>query len=214
MKRWRIPSAGAAAALLLMITYGVGFHSPRSDGIADLRAQTKGLRAQQLTLQKNIEALEKVAAHEVEFNAARRLLDNLIPPGLSQPSLLAQIQRAAQAAGVQLVGVTFSGLAVPQGAPESTVAGTVLVAMPLTIVVTGPYAGITNMLRQMETAKQRAMLVREVSLTEADAGFPMLTGTWSGQAYGLIPTGDPLLLDSTTTGKQSPTTTTSDQVTP
>ena len=214
MKRWRIPSAGAAAALVLMIVYGVGFHSPRSDRIADLRAQTKDLRAQQLTLRKNIEALEKVAAHEAEFNAARRLLDKLIPPGLSQPSLLAHIQTAAQTAGVQLMSVTFTGLGIPEGAPESTVAGTVLVAMPLTIVVNGPYAGITNMLRQIETAKQRAMLVQEISLTESDVGFPTLTGTWSGQAYALLPTGDPLLVDPNTTRKQPPTTTTSDQVTP
>lgn len=205
---------GAAAALVLTIVYVVGFYSPRSDRIAELRAQTKDLRAQQLTLKKNIAALEKVAAHEAEFNDARRLLDNLIPPGLSQPNLLAQVQTAAQAAGVQLVSVTFGGLGVPEKAPQSTVAGTVLVAMPLTIVVNGPYPGITNMLRQVETAKQRAILVKEVSLTEADAGFPILTGTWSGQVYALLPTGDPLLVDPSVTGKQSPTTTNPEQVKP
>lgn len=205
---------GAAAALVLTIVYVVGFYSPRSDRIAELRAQTKDLRAQQLTLKRNIAALEKVAAHEAEFNDARRLLDNLIPPGLSQPNLLAQVQTAAQAAGVQLVSVTFGGLGVPEKAPQSTVAGTVLVAMPLTIVVNGPYPGITNMLRQVETAKQRAILVKEVSLTEADAGFPILTGTWSGQVYALLPTGDPLLVDPSVTGKQSPTTTNPEQVKP
>ncbi len=92
MRRWRIPAAGAAAALLLTAVYVVAFHSPRSDRIATLRAESKQLRAQQATLKKNIDALEKVAAHEPEFNAARRLLDNLIPPGLSQATLLAQIQ--------------------------------------------------------------------------------------------------------------------------
>ncbi len=214
MRRWRIPAAGAAAALLLTAVYVVAFHSPRSDRIATLRAESKQLRAQQATLKKNIDALEKVAAHEPEFNAARRLLDNLIPPGLSQATLLAQIQTAAQAAGVQLASVTFSDPKIPEGAPESTVPGTVLAAMPLTIVVHGPFPGITNMLRRMEAEKQRAVLIQEVALTEADAGFPMLTGTWSGLAYALLPAGDPLLADANPSGKQSPTTTTPDRVKP
>jgi Tfp pilus assembly protein PilO len=207
MRRWRVPAAGVAVALLLAAIYVVSFDSPRRNRIAALRAESKQLQAQQVTLKKNIEALEKVAAHEPEFNAARQLLDNLIPPGLAQASLLAQMQAAAQAAGVQLVSVTFSDPKIPEGAPASTVPGTVLAAMPLTVVVNGPFPGITNMLRRIESESQRAVLIQQVALAEADAGFPTLTGTWSGQAYALLPTGNPLLADANPSGKQSPTTT-------
>lgn len=195
MRRWRVPGAGALAAIVLVAIYVVAFHNPRSSRITGLDDEATQLRAQQAPLQRSIDALEKVAAREPEFNTALRLLEQLIPTGLSQPSLLVELQSAARAAGVVLESVTFSNPEVPQGAPPSHVPGTVLVAMPLSVVVTGPFAAITDMLRRVEVSKNRAVLVGAVALTEADAGFPQLTGTWSGQAFALLPADGPLLVD-------------------
>lgn len=197
MRRWRVPLAGVLGAVVLTAIYVMAFHQPRGDQIADLRADAQRLRAQQVTLQRSIAALETVEAREPEFSGALQFLERLIPTGLAQPTLLVQLQAAAQSTGVELVSVTFGDPDVPKGTPPSAVAGTVLVAMPVTIVVDGPYAGITNMLRRIETDKSRAVLVREVALTEAQAGFPQLTGTWSGQAYALLPGDDPLLAGRT-----------------
>lgn len=195
MRRWRVPAAGALAAIVLAAIYVVGFHKPRSSRISALVSETDQLRTQQVPLRRSIAALEKVEAREPEFNSALRLLERLIPPRLAQPSLLAGMQAAAQGAGVELVSVTFSDPKVPEEAPPSHVPGTVLVAMPMTVVVNGPFAGITDMLRRIEIDKDRAVLVGTVALTEADAGFPQLVGTWSGQAYALLSADDPLLVD-------------------
>ena len=195
MRRWRVPAGGALVALLLVAVYFMAFHQPRSNEIATLGEDATRLDAESAALQRTITALEKVAAREPEFAAALRLLERLIPAGLAQPALLAHVQQAAQGAGVELVSVTFGDPKVPEKAPENAVAGTVLVAMPVTVVVSGPFGGITDMLRRIETEKQRAVLVRNVALTEAKAGFPQLTATWSGQAYALLPAGDPLLID-------------------
>ncbi len=136
-----------------------------------------------------------MAAREPEFKTALQLLEQLVPAGLAQPSLLVEMQASARAAGVVLDSVTFSDPKVSKGAPASNVPGTVLVAMPLSVIVTGPFAAITDMLRRVEVGKDRAVLVGAVALTEAEAGFPQLTATWSGQAFALLPADDPLLVD-------------------
>ncbi len=214
MRRWRVPAAGVLAALLLGATYLVVFHQPRSEQIDALDADAHRLRSEQAALRRTITGLEKVAANEPAFTAALRLLERLIPPGLAQPSLLSHMQAAAQGAGVELISVTFGDPSVPSGAPQSAVAGTVLVAMPLTVVVNGPYGGITDMLRRIESEKNRGVLVRAVAVTEADAGFPRLTATWSGQAYALLPADDPLLASGRDPAKNGTATASAEPVKP
>jgi hypothetical protein len=96
---------------------------------------------------------------------------------------------------VNLVSVTFGDPEVPKGVPESHVPGTVLVAMPVTVIVEGPFLRVADLLRRVEIDLDRAVLVGTLALTEAEVGFPQLRGTWSGQAYALIAADDPLLVD-------------------
>jgi Tfp pilus assembly protein PilO len=200
------------AAIVLVAINLLGFHQPRSREIAILRGDTRRLLAEQATLERDIAALENVKGRERELQTALQLLNTLIPPNLAQPALLAQIQVAAQGSGVELMSVTFGDPTVPKEAPATAIPDTVLVSMPLTVVVRGPYAGIANLLRRMETEKNRAVLVRTVAVTESDAGFPQLTGTWSGEAYALLAAASPVLVDPTElVKKQTTPTTTTDQ---
>jgi Tfp pilus assembly protein PilO len=194
MKRWRVPAAGLLVGMLMVAGYVVRLHGPRSDEIAELASQADQLRSLQEPLRREIKGLEEVASREAEFNTALRLLEGLIPSGLTQPALLLQLQEAAERAGVKLVSVTFGDPKVPEGAPNSPVAGTVLAAMPLTVVVEGPFVDITDLLHDVEVDLARAVLIGSLALTEADVGFPQLTGTWSGQAYALLRPDDPLLV--------------------
>jgi Tfp pilus assembly protein PilO len=193
MRRWRVPAAGAEAALLLVVGYYIGFHQPRGEDIAAAVDETEQLRAQQVPVRREIAGLETVAAREPEFRSALQLLEHLMPSGLAQPDLLAQLQRAADAAEVELVSVTFGDPMLPERAPGSSLPGTVLVALPVTVVANGQFGGITELLRRVEADVDRAVLVGTVALTEGEAGFPELTGTWSGQAFALLAADDPLL---------------------
>lgn len=193
MRRWRVPAAGAVAGLLLVAAYFVGLHQPRSAEIADVKADVEQLRAQQVPLQRDIKGLEEVAGRQAELEDALQLLEQLIPAGLAQSTLLVELQSAAAGAGVGLVSVTFGDPEVPKGAPESGVPGVVLVAMPVTVMVDGRFLAIAELLRRVEVDVDRAVLVGTVALTEAEAGFPQLRATWSGQAYALIAADDPLL---------------------
>ena len=207
MRRWRVPAAGVVAAVVLIAVYGIGFHQPRKAEIRELVAEVKQLRTAQNPLRRDIEGLEEVAARQPEFDAAVRSLEQLIPSELAQPSILAELQFAAKETGVELLSVTFGDPKLPKGAPESHVPGTVLAAMPITVIVEGPFLAITDLLRQVETDINRAVLVGSVALTEAEASFPQLTGTWSGQAYALLPADDPLLADPDMAPADPPPTT-------
>lgn len=195
MRRRRVPAAGVLAALLLVAVYFVGVRQPRNAEISEAVGETEQLRAQQGPLRKEIKGLGEVAAREAELTGALQVLEGFIPAGLSQPSLLVQLQAAADGSDVDLVSVTFGDPEVPEGAPATPRPGTVLVAMPVTVMVDGSYLGITDLLRRVEVDVDRAVLVGTVALTEAEAGFPQLRGTWSGQAYALLAADDPLLVD-------------------
>ncbi len=183
------------AALLLVAVYFVGFRQPRHAQIVEAAEETEQLRAQQVPLRREIKGLGEVASREAELTGALRVLERFIPSGLSHPPLLVQLQTAAESAGVELVSVTFGDPEVPEGAPASPNPGTVLVSMPVTVMVDGSFLGITDLLRRVEVDIDRAVLVGAVALTESEAGFPQLRGTWSGQAYALVAADDPLLVD-------------------
>jgi Tfp pilus assembly protein PilO len=185
-----------AVAIVLTSVYFLRSHQPKSARIAEVKADTAQLRAQQAPLRREIKGLEEMAAREPEYKQALQLLERLIPSELAQPSLLVNLQSAADAAGVELVSVTLGKPEVPKGAPESHIPATVLVGMPLTVVVDGQYARITEVLRRVEVS-DRAVLVGKLALSEADAGAPQLRGTWSGQVFALMPKEHPLVADAT-----------------
>lgn len=197
MRRWRVPAAGLVVALVMAALYFGTFHGARKATIAELDESAALLRSQQETLRRDIKGLEEVQAREPQLTTALRALEGFIPSGLTQPALLLQLQTAADGAGVKLTSLTFGEPELPKGAPPSPLTGTVLVAMPLTVVVEGTFVNITELMRRVEVSLDRAVLVGELALTEAEARHPQLTGTWSGQAYALLRSDDPLVVPLT-----------------
>ena len=195
MRRWRIPLLGAVVGLLAVVAYVVVVSQPRRDEMATITADVDALRAQQGLLARENQALEEVAARAGEVQGALDRLEELIPSGLAQDALLTQLEAAAGETGVKLASVTFDDPQIPEGAPASEIPGAVLVEMAMTAAVDGPFAGVTELLHRVEADAGRAVLVGAVALTEAEAGFPAVTGTWSGRAYALLPADDPLLVD-------------------
>jgi Tfp pilus assembly protein PilO len=194
VRRMRIPIAGAVVAVLLIAAYAFGFHRPRSDAIAQAGADVQQLRSEQTALQNEIAVLEEVQDRQPELQAALDRLEGLIPSELAHPDVLAQLRAAAGEAGVKLTSVAIGQPEIPEGAPPG-LPGTTLVKMDVTASVDGAFAGVTELFRRVEAELTRAVLVGTVALTEAEAGFPEITGTWSGSAYALLPVDHPLLVD-------------------
>ena len=192
MRRWRVFIAGGALALLVIVSYVMGLHQPRQEEIAQLSADADQLHSQQILLRQENAELEAVRARADEFQGALARLEQLIPTGLGQDTVLEQLRADAEGAGVAITSVTFGEPLVPEGAPSSNLPGTVLVEMAVTVVAEGPYSGVTDLLRRVEVEADRALLIGTVALTEAEMGFPEVTATWSGNAYALLPADSPL----------------------
>lgn len=194
MRRYRVLLAGAVVAAAILAVYVFTLHLPRAERIDEVRAEAERLRAYQVELRDEIVLLEEIAANEDAYVEALDQLEELIPADVAEPALLAELQRAADEAGVELVSVTFGELIVPEAAEAATPADPgVLVEIPLTVAVEGDFFEVAELLRSVEVVMPRAILVDTVSLTQGRAGFPVLTGTWSASIYALVPSDDPRL---------------------
>lgn len=193
MRRYRVPLAAAGLGVLLVLGFWLAVYQPRAARVADLEAETEQLVAQQGVVRSAIARLEAIAAEEDRVRADLETARQLIPADARQPGLLAQLQGAADAAGVELDGVTLGELTPVEGAPETGEPGTVLAEFPVTITLAGDYFELVDLLGRVEREVDRAVLVDNLHLTEAEEGFPALSGVASGRAYSLVPADDPAL---------------------
>lgn len=190
MRRYRVPLAAAGLGVLLVLGFWLAVYQPRAGRVAALEAETEQLKSQQGVVRSAIARLEAIAAEEDRVRADLATAQQLIPTDVQQPALLAQLQEAADAADVDLDGVTFGEPTPVQGAPEPDEPGTVLAEISVTLTLAGDYFELVDLLGRLERDVPRAMLVDNLHLTEAEEGFPALSGVASGRAFSLVPSDD------------------------
>lgn len=193
MRRYRVPLAAAGLGVLLVLGFWLAVYQPRAGRVAALEAETEQLKSQQGVVRSAIARLEAIAAEEDRVRADLATAQQLIPTDVQQPALLAQLQDAADAADVGLDGVTFGEPTPVQGAPAPDEPGTVLAEVPVTLTLAGDYFALVDLLGRVERDVGRAVLVESFHLTEAEEGFPALSGVASGRVYSLVPGDDPAL---------------------
>lgn len=157
---------------------------PQEDEMDDLRAQIIEVEALERDVRSEIARLRAVRADaaelEVELSSARAVL----PPAAAGPSLLRQLQVAADEAGLILQTVTF-------GRPTEAGFDPQLAEMTVNVSIRGGYFQIVDFLRRVEdpAITPRGILWATASLTPSD--YPELTGTLTGRAFadaaGAIP---------------------------
>lgn len=194
MNAYRVPIAGLLAALLLTVAFWFLLYKPKAEEQSVLEQETADLQGQQATLRGEIAQLREIKRRQVEIRAQLARLRDYIPDGVAQPRVIRQLQVSADRAGVDITSVAFGEPAVP--ASEGEVAatpldtgdeGTVLANVPVTMVLDGGYFQLIDFFRRMEVDVPRALLVQEVSLAEAEDGFPTLTATWGGDLFTVLP---------------------------
>lgn len=190
--RARLPLiAGLGAALLLGVAFYFLLWQPRVQEQEDLEAEIATLQARQAQLSNEIRQLEEIQANELQIRAALARLEDFIPTGAAQPTVIRQFQLSADAAGVQIDTVTFGQPEPVEGAPATGDPSLVLAAIPVTMVTEGGYFQQVDLFRRLEVDVPRAVLVLNVAMSEGAAGFPSLSATWSGSIYALVPTDAP-----------------------
>jgi Tfp pilus assembly protein PilO len=185
--RNRAPVVGVLVALLLGVAFYFALYQPRNDDLDEVREETAQLESQRSSLQNELRRLEDIAAREMEFRASLARLEEYIPSGIAQSSLIRQLQLAADQSGVVITLVSF---AEPQAVPESSPTGvpqTVLGSIAASVTVDGGYFQIVDFMRRIEVDVNRAILVEQVSVVEGQLGFPQLSTTWNGQLFAVVP---------------------------
>lgn len=186
MRRYAPLLAGLTALVLAIASWFLLFQ-PRRAEQAELRVEIEQIQALQQQVRIEIERLEDIQRNELAFRATLARLEELIPNGVAQPTAIRNFQLTADAAGVDILSVSFGEPEPVEGAPGTGVPGTVLGAIPLTMTVEGGYFQAADFFRRTETAMPRAVLVTTVNMGASALGFPTLSTTWSGSLFALIP---------------------------
>lgn len=186
---------GVLAAIVLTVAFWFLLYKPASDQQAAAEAETAQLEQEQSSLRSQIAQLRDVESRQVEIRAAQTRLEEYIPLGPAQPTAIRQFQRAADAAGTEILSVTFGDLAVPEAADATTPAdtgtpGTTLANIPVTMTIEGGYFQLVDFMRRLEVDVPRAVLVQTVDVDEGSGGYPSLEAIWSGQLFAIVPTSD------------------------
>ena len=177
--------------LLAVVVLSVGFYfltwSPKSDEQAAYQTETLELDQQVATLQGEIERLKDIQANEEDYRSRLALLEAYIPGDPAQPAAREQLQEVADLAGVTITSMTNGLPMVVEGAPPAEDPNLALAKIDVTMTVDGGYFQHVDLLRRLEVDVPRALLIRSVSVAEAQAGFPELATTWSGELFTVVP---------------------------
>lgn len=185
--RNRAPLIGVLAVLLLGVAFYFLAYQPRNEDLEAVRVETAELEAERSTLTNEIRRLREIESREVEFRAALARLEEYIPTGIAQSSLIHHLQLSADQSGVTVDAVTFGAPAPAEEAPPTGTPGTVLGAIPVSVTVEGGYFQMVDFLRRVEVDVPRAVLIETLSVVEGEDEFPQLSTTWNGQLFALIP---------------------------
>jgi Tfp pilus assembly protein PilO len=190
--RARMPLiVGFLVALLVTVAFFFLLWQPRSEEQAELEDEIATLQARQVQLNNEIRQLEEVQANELQIRAALARLEEFIPTGTAQPTVIRQFQLSADAAGVEITSVTFGAPVVVDQAPPTGDPTLGLASIPVTMVTEGGYFQQVDLFRRLEVDVTRAVLVNSVAMSAGGDGFPVLATTWAGRLYALVPVDAP-----------------------
>ncbi len=189
--------------------------------VSPKRSQASSLSTQITSVQSQLTAAEGQVASGM---SARRAfagqyaqlakLGEAVPPDDDVPSLIYQVQSAAQAAHVSFRGLQLTGggsssapstsssgsttTPTPQLPPGASVGAAGLPTEQFTVTLTGNYFNLSNFFNHLEsfvtsdsgtlTIRGRLMSINAINLVPGPTGFPQISATVSATTYIVPPT--------------------------
>lgn len=185
--RHRAPLIGGLVAVVLVVGYWFLLYKPALEEQAAFEAETAQLEDTQSQLRTEIAQLEAIRDDEVRIRAVVARLEEFLPTGVAQSTVVRQFQQAADEANVGITSVTFGEPTVVAGAPETGDPDTTLASIAVSMVTDGAYFPTVDFFRRVEQDVPRAVLTQSVNLAEGEGGFPTLATTWAGQLFAVVP---------------------------
>ena len=185
LSAFKIPLIGVLVAAVLGAGFFFGLSRPKAAERDAVVAETTALEEQRAGLRREIARLQEDRDAEDVIADAIARLDDLVPDGVEQPVTLDLFQGSADDAAVEIRSLTYEPPATVEGAPDTGDPGSVLAAVPVTMVVEGEYFQTVDFFRRLETEVSRAVLVETIATAEGEDGFPRLSTTWTGRVFAV-----------------------------
>lgn len=175
----------ALVAVLVSALWWLLLWQPVGEDITALREQVATTEAEVATQQQRAAQLREVRARSPEAEFELATADELVPAGAQLPSLLRQLQLAADDSGVRLESVTPTR----PGAVAESVNG--LATIQLSANATGSYFQIIDFARRLEDPEitSRGLVWQRSSFSVED--YPTLTVAVTLEAFARIPGAGP-----------------------
>jgi Tfp pilus assembly protein PilO len=196
--RWSIGTALLCIALLAASWFLL--ISPRRADAADIRLQVDKADAQAATLNVEISQLKVDFADLPKQKAKLKAIKKQLPPGANIPALVRQLQNLAAQSGLSLDSIAPGAPTVVLPAdvvapPATTAPGAgALVAVPMTVTLTGDYFEASLFVKRLQTKIQRSYLITgfsaipaEIEATVAPAPVVPVIPTATGTAAPVVP---------------------------
>jgi Tfp pilus assembly protein PilO len=184
MKRHHILLA-VLGSVLLLAAFWMLLWQPKQEEIATVRADTDRIESQTAAVQVAITELRQVREDAPQIQAELVALRNIVPEGSELPSVLRQLQKAADDANLTLVSV------VPSRPEAVTVEGGTegLASISTAIDVQGGYYQIVDFLRRMEDPEisPRGLLINSASISGDPEEYPLIRVTLQGEVFAILP---------------------------
>lgn len=183
---YRAPLIALLVVLVLGVAYWFLLHQPLLEEQDDLEAETARLEGEAVELRSEIAELRRVEEEQVEYREELALMEEYIPDDVAQPTSLRQLQDTADAAGIDILNLSFGQPVAVEDAPQTGEPDTVLAEVTFSMTVEGGYFQVVDLFRRFEVDVPRAMLVDTISLAESGEGFPTLSTNWSGRVFTVV----------------------------
>ena len=160
MRDKRGPLIAGIASVLVAVLAMFFVVLPKMHAVSEAQKSLDQARAQQSTLQSQLDVLKQDQQQAPTFRRAIRKVENQLPPTADLPGLILLLQNAADQSGVELTAVT-------PGTPAFNSLGFSVIGTSIT--VNGTYFALDAFLFKLETFP-RAAKVTSVSMAPTTSG--------------------------------------------
>lgn len=183
--------------LVIVVATWFGLVSPRRSEVADLQSRNESAISANQVLQTQIEQLKAQFRMLPQMEGRLRAIRGQLPGSTRMSDVVRALSGLADSTGVTLRTITPSaaeavGAKAGNGQPAAGQPSDGLVAVPLSIIVTGDYFQSVAFLRGLQTGLTRAFLVsslqieKQTGVESEDTDVSTVQVTVSGKIFSLL----------------------------
>lgn len=172
---------GVGALLILVLAVLLAI-KPQLTEISNIKAEQETEKNALAQAKLKLQQLDAIRAEAAEIEAKRISLSQRLPDDAELPTLVVELQKVANSAGLDFGTVTFEAAADQAGYAQ----------IPLSLTVSGTFYSVVDYLYRLEKST-REIVVDSFSLQSSPSDYPKLQMTINARAFKVTGTAAPEL---------------------